>query len=194
MEELKMKKLNKIIVAMGLAIGSASLVNVATNCNAEVVQAAKKSIHSKKEWGATKLFTTPKATRGTWYYRDYKNHLQKLKITTHTINGVNIYKNLSEKQFEKYSKRIQKMTIKKSDKLYDWFSKNIKSGKNVTRHGIKGMNINEWLVEAGSGAEFLPTFKTKHGKKVKALKIDTGAFIPEGYAYKDPKLTKRIDV
>lgn len=189
-----MKKLNKVAVAMMLAAGSASVVGTVTPSVTAVVQAKTTKQTTQAKWGATKLYTTPKSVRGTWYYRDYKNRLQKLKITAHTINGVKIYKDLSEKQYDKYTKKIQKMSTKKSDKLYDWFSKHIKAGENVTRHGVKGMDINEWLVEAGSGAEFLPATRTKNGKKVKALKVDTGAFIPEGYAYKSAKYAKKMDV
>lgn len=186
-----MNRLKKITVIALLAAGSIS-VAAPVSLNINTVQAAQTSKTAK--WGATKLYTTPKAVRGTWYYRDYKNRLQKLKITAHTINGVKIYKDLSEKQFIKYSKKIQKMSIKKSDQLYDWFTKHIKAGETVKRKGITGMDINEWLAEGGSGAEFLPATRIKNGKKVKALKIDTGAFIPEGYAYKNKKYAKRIDV
>ncbi|MCT7762189.1 MAG: hypothetical protein N4R47_04375 [Lactobacillus crispatus] len=63
-------------------------------------------------WGAKNLFTTPKETRGTWYYKQ-EGKIKKLKITTHTFNKIKLYKMLSSNQAIKWTKKLAK-TDKKS--------------------------------------------------------------------------------
>lgn len=42
-------------------------------------------------WGAKTLYTTPKRTRGTWYYKE-GHKIKKWHITAHTSNGRKLYK------------------------------------------------------------------------------------------------------
>ena len=43
--------------------------------------------------GAKAVYTTPMATRGTWYY-EKKGKVNTVKITAHTLNGLKLYKAL----------------------------------------------------------------------------------------------------
>ena len=58
-------------------------------------------------WGAKNLFTTPKKTRGTWYYK-HEGKIKKLKIATHTFNKIKLYKMLSSNKAIKWTKKLAK--------------------------------------------------------------------------------------
>lgn len=56
---------------------------------------------------------------------------------------------------------------------------------------IKGFNVNNWVNLAGDGEYYIPVTRTVNGKKVKALRIATGAGpYTAAYAYKTKALVK----
>ena len=67
-------------------------------------------------WGAKNLFTTPKKTRGTWYYK-HEGKIKKLKIATHTFNKIKLYKMLSSNKAIKWTKKLAKADKKSGYKL-----------------------------------------------------------------------------
>lgn len=55
----------------------------------------------------------------------------------------------------------------------------------------KGFNVNNWVNLAGDGVYYIPVTRTVKGKKVKALKIATGADQhASAYAFKTKALAK----
>ena len=67
-------------------------------------------IHKKQKqllntWGAKEVFTTPKSTRGTWYYKE-KGKVKKFSITAHTVNGLKLYKRLKGKTGDKIDSKF----------------------------------------------------------------------------------------
>ena len=55
----------------------------------------------------------------------------------------------------------------------------------------KGFNVNNWVNLAGDGVYYIPVTRTVKGKKVKALKIATGADQhASAYAYRTKVLAR----
>lgn len=141
--------------------------------------------HIPKNCGIVKRFTTPKATRGTWYYYekgDTNKTIYKVKITTHSVNGNKLYVP-SQKFFKKHvynvSTKKRNQFIKKTENIYAGFKYK------------KGFNVNNWVNLAGDGEYYIPTTKKINGKKVKTLRIATGSGpFTVGYAFKNKKLAK----
>lgn len=69
-----------------------------------------------KGYGIAKTFTTPKATRGTWYYREKGDKtISKVKITAHSVDGKKLYVP-SQKFFEKMFTTFQLRSVISSSK------------------------------------------------------------------------------
>ncbi|WP_228123152.1 hypothetical protein [Lactobacillus helveticus] len=71
---------------------------------------------SAASWDAKSLYTTPKQTRGTWYYKK-NGKIKKLRITAHTFDKVKLYKMLSNKQTRKWTKKLAKADQESGFKL-----------------------------------------------------------------------------
>lgn len=86
----KMKK--KFLLLLSAFLLVLGLASVSSKTDAATIKAT--------DWGAKKAFTTPKKTRGTWYYKEDKK-VKKFKITAYTIDGVKLYKDLNGKTSDK---------------------------------------------------------------------------------------------
>lgn len=141
-------------------------------------------------WGATKVFTTPKKTRGTWYFKE-DGEMEKVTITAHTVNKLKLYHELSAKQNKKWDTKFRKLSDKQQIKLQKQFNKTRLAAYNFKFHGIKSFNANGWLATGGDGFYYTPVTKTVKGKKVKALRLGEGANNKlDTYAFHDKKLVK----
>ncbi|MDD6407426.1 MAG: hypothetical protein PUF82_05455 [Lactobacillus equicursoris] len=127
-----------------------------------------------KQWGATKKFTTPKATRGTWYYKD-SGKIVKLKIDANKVNGIPLYKLLSIKQDEKLDDKLLNLSSAKQNKWHAYFDNHARACYSYKWHGKTGFNCNVWLAGGGNGFYYTPVTKTRYGIKTKAIRIGSGA-------------------
>lgn len=169
----------KIISIIVIAIGIGSITFSKSNHN---VNAAS--------WGAKSLFTTPKATRGTWYYKE-DGRIKHCKITAHTVDGRKLYKILPEKEYAKWENRVEHQNIKEHRKLISKINTIQFQAYKLKWHGITSFNTNDWVTGAGNGIYYVPVTKTKHGKKVKAIRFGSGAGnYFDRYGYKTKKLAR----
>ena len=169
----------KIISIIVIAIGIGSITFSKSNHN---VNAAS--------WGAKSLFTTPKATRGTWYYKE-DGRIKHCKITAHTVDGRNLYKILPEKEYAKWENRVEHQNIKEHRKLISKINTIQFQAYKLKWHGITSFNTNDWVTGAGNGIYYVPVTKTRHGKKVKAIRFGSGAGnYFDRYGYKTKKLAR----
>ncbi|GAA3635590.1 hypothetical protein GCM10022297_12880 [Lactobacillus hamsteri] len=154
------------------------------------MQSQSQTVQAANQYGIARKYTTPKATRGTWYYRETgkyssdKKTIYKVKITAHTAAGNKLYvpsesflkKNVYNVSAKKRNAFIKKVTKKNIYAAYDF---------------KKGFNVNNWINLAGDGIFYIPTTRKVNGKKVKALKIATGASQQAvSYAFKTKALAK----
>ena len=169
----------KIISIIVIAIGIGSITFSKSNHN---VNAAS--------WGAKSLFTTPKATRGTWYYKE-DGRIKHCKITAHTVDGRKLYKILPEKEYAKWENRVEHQNIKEHRKLISKINTIQFQAYKLKWHGITSFNTNGWVTRAGNGIYYVPVTKTRHGKKVKAIRFGSGAGnYFDRYGYKTKKLAR----
>lgn len=169
----------KIISIIVIAIGIGSITFSKSNHN---VNAAS--------WGAKSLFTTPKATRGTWYYKE-DGRIKHCKITAHTVDGRKLYKILPEKEYAKWENRVEHQNIKEHRKLISKINTIQFQAYKLKWHGITSFNTNSWVTGAGNGIYYVPVTKTRHGKKVKAIRFGSGAGnYFDRYGYKTKKLAR----
>ena len=169
----------KIISIIVIAIGIGSITFSKSNHN---VNAAS--------WGAKSLFTTPKATRGTWYYKE-DGRIKHCKITAHTVEGRKLYKILPEKEYAKWENRVEHQNIKEHRKLISKINTIQFQAYKLKWHGITSFNTNGWVTGAGNGIYYVPVTKTRHGKKVKAIRFGSGAGnYFDRYGYKTKKLAR----
>ncbi len=169
----------KIISIIVIAIGIGSIIFSKSNHN---VNAAS--------WGAKSLFTTPKATRGTWYYKE-DGRIKHCKITAHTVDGRKLYKILPEKEYAKWENRVEHQNIKEHRKLISKINTIQFQAYKLKWHGITSFNTNDWVTGAGNGIYYVPVTKTRHGKKVKAIRFGSGAGnYFDRYGYKTKKLAR----
>ena len=169
----------KIISIIVIAIGIGSITFSKSNHN---VNAAS--------WGAKSLFTTPKATRGTWYYKE-DGRIKHCKITAHTVEGRKLYKILPEKEYAKWENRVEHQNIKEHRKLISKINTIQFQAYKLKWHGITSFNTNGWVTWAGNGIYYVPVTKTRHGKKVKAIRFGSGAGnYFDRYGYKTKKLAR----
>lgn len=136
------------------------------------------------KYGIARKFTTPKATRGTWYYREgNEKKIYQLKITKHAVNKNHLYVR-SEKYFKKHVYGVNPTKLSKFIKQ----TENIYAAQKYQR----GFNVNNWVNLAGDGNYYLPVTRKVNGKKVHALKLATGAGpYLAAYAYKTKALVKQ---
>lgn len=169
------KKVFTVLAALALVFGiSFTLTNSA--------QAAS--------WGAKTLYTTPKSVRGTWYAKQGKK-VKKYTITAHTLNGVKMYKPLSDKQHDKYITKLSNLPTKQFRRTSNYLESHQLEAHNIKYNGVKGFNAIGWLSGAGDGIFYTPTTQTVNGKKVKALRLGTGADNHlQVYAYKNRNLAR----
>lgn len=151
-------------------------------------------MHSQKveaaPWGAKKLYTTPVAARGTWYYKE-SGKINRFKITKHTVWGKKLYYMLPKKEYNKLESKLESLPEKKYISTIYHLDDTICQVYEFKWHGIKSFNVNGWLAGAGDGAYYVPVTKLRHGKKVQALRIGHGAYNwLTFYAYKSPELVK----
>lgn len=137
-------------------------------------------------YGILHPYSTPVATRGNWYYldRDSKGtqKIYTVKITAHAVDKDKLYVP-SQKYFEKH---VYNASEKKRNQFIEK-TKNIYAGYNYK----KGFNVNNWVSLAGDGVYYIPVTRKVKGKKVKALRIATGAGpYTAAYAYKTKKLAR----
>lgn len=169
----------KIISIIVIAIGIGSITFSKSNHN---VNAAS--------WRAKSLFTTPKATRGTWYYKE-DGRIKHCKITAHTVDGRKLYKILPEKEYAKWENRVEHQNIKEHRKLISKINTIQFQAYKLKWHGITSFNTNGWVTGAGNGIYYVPVTKTRHGKKVKAIRFGSGAGnYFDRYGYKTKKLAR----
>ena len=169
----------KIISIIVIAIGIGSITFSKSNHN---VNAAS--------WGAKSLFTTPKATRGTWYYKE-DGRIKHCKITAHTVDGRKLYKILPEKEYAKWENRVEHQNIKEHRKLISKINTIQFQAYKLKWHGITSFNTNDWVTGAGNGIYYVPVTKTRHDKKVKAIRFGSGAGnYFDRYGYKTKKLAR----
>lgn len=152
----------KIISIIGIAVGvgSVSFNNLNHNVNAA-------------SQGAKALFTTPKATRGTWYYKE-DGKIRHCKITAHTVDGRKLYKVLPKKEYVKWKNRVERKNLKEHRKFIDKINNIQFPAYKLKWHGITSFNTNDWVTGAGNGTYYVPVTKTRHGKKVKAIRFGYG--------------------
>ena len=175
---MKPARLTAVLAASALfGIGAATTTNHA--------QASTLS-----KWGATKLYTTPKAVRGTWYTKSaFDNKVEKFKITAHKYNNVTLYK--TPKNFSTLLGKFEKQSQCKQVKLRKTFSKIAEASTSSKFHGVQEMYMNNWLPEMGFGVHYVPVIKTRKGVKTRALRLEGGASHQvSGYAYPSKKLAK----
>lgn len=141
-------------------------------------------------WGATKVFTTPKKTRGTWYFKE-DGEMEKVTITAHTVNKLKLYHELKGKVSAKWDKKFRKLSDKKQIQLQKQFNKTRLAAYNFSFHGIKSFNANGWLATGGDGFYYTPVTRKVNGKKVKALRLGEGATNQlDTYAFHNKNLVK----
>lgn len=142
-------------------------------------------VEAVSQYGIVRKFTTPKATRGTWYYRQKGDkNIYKVKITAHTAAGDKLYVR-SEKFFKNHVDNLSH--VKRNAFIKKVMKKNIY----VAYKYKNGFNVNNWVDLAGDGVYYLPASKKVNGKKVKALQLATGAGpYNVAYAYKSKALVK----
>lgn len=144
---------------------------------------------AKAAWGAKSLYTTPIATRGTWYYKQ-KGKIKTLKINAHTLNGVKLYKALSDKEENKWAKKLVKADKKSGYKLADKVGLSQYETYSFTYRGRKGFNACGWLA-SGNGIYYAPVKKIIHGKRVNALRLGNGYHnFLKYYVYQNKNLLK----
>lgn len=144
-----------------------------------------KPVSAANQYGIAKKFTTPKATRGVWYYKEKgSDKIKSLKITKHTAAGYKLY--IPSQTF--FKKNVYHASVKKRNAfIKKVMKKNIYAGFLYK----KGFNVDNWVSVAGDGVYYLPVTKTVAGKKVKALRVATGAGpYTAYYAYKNKELVK----
>ncbi|NRN90341.1 hypothetical protein [Lactobacillus helveticus] len=125
-------------------------------------------------WGAKEVFTTPKVTRGTWYYKE-GHKIKKWRITAHTSDGRKLYKVLPEKEYDRWWNKLMHLSTKKSIKATNHLDNTQWQAYTFKFHGITSFNTNGWLAGAGDGVYCVPVNKYRYGKKVKALRFGGGA-------------------
>lgn len=169
----------KFITVTSLAIG---INSICTSNYTHTVNAAS--------WGAKAIFTTPKATRGTWYYKE-DGKIRRYKITAHTLNGRKLYKVLPKKDYVKWENRVERQNVKDHHKLIIKLGNTQFQAYKFKWHGIVSFNSSDWVAGAGNGRYYVPVTKTRHGKKVKALRLGYGAGnYFDRYGYRTRKLAK----
>lgn len=154
------------------------------------MQSQSETVKASNPYGIARKYTTPKATRGTWYYRETgkyssdKKTIYKVKITAHTAAGNKLY--VPSEAF--FKKNVYNVSAKKRNAF---IKKVMKKNIYAAYDFKKGFNINNWVNLAGDGVFYIPVTRTVKGKKVKALKIATGASQQAvGYAFKTKKLAR----
>lgn len=171
------KNLVKLTTVVTLLAGVAYI-----SCSNQTVDAAS--------WGAKTLFTTPKATRGTWYYKE-NGKIKHWKITAHTSKGRKLYKVLPEKEYTKWWNKLVHQNTKKHYKTINKLDSSQWQAYTFKWHGTTSFNTNGWLAGAGDGIYYVPVTKTRYGRKVSALRFGGGARNwLDFYAYKSPELAK----
>ncbi len=141
-------------------------------------------------WGAKTLYTTSKATRGTWYYKD-GHHIIKTTITAHSVDGVKAYKILRGKARNKWTNKLDKRDERSDFKFSKKISESMLEAYNFNYRGVTSFHANGWLAAGGNGTYYTPIKRTIKGKKVNALRLGVGyknKFL--AYAYKNRKLAK----
>ena len=124
----------KIISIIGIAVG-VSFNNLNHNVNAA-------------SQGAKALFTTPKATRGTWYYKE-DGKIRHCKITAHTVDGRKLYKVLPKKEYVKRQNRVERKNLKEHRKFIEKLNNIQFQAYKLKWHGITSFNTNDWVTGAG---------------------------------------------
>lgn len=124
----------KIISIIGIAVG-VSFNNLNHNVNAA-------------SQGAKALFTTPKATRGTWYYKE-DGKIRHCKITAHTVDGRKLYKVLPKKEYVKWKNRVERKNLKEHRKFIEKLNNIQFQAYKLKWHGITSFNTNDWVTGAG---------------------------------------------
>lgn len=141
-------------------------------------------------WGMHHVYTTPKRTRGNWFYKEGR-HIKRLHITAHTLNGRRLYKVLPRRQYSKYENKLNKLSESKLLKTYNYFDKHAFQAFTFKFHGTRSFNVNGWLAGAGDGAFYTPVKHRSHHRKVRALRIGHGAYNwLTCYAYRSRKLAR----
>ena len=141
------------------------------------------NVQAANKYGISRKYTTPKVTRGTWYYLE-DGKMNKIKITAHTAAGSKLY--VPSKAF--FEKNVYNVSTKKRNAfIKKVMKKNIYAGYNYK----KGFNVNNWVNLAGDGVYYIPKKMTVKDTKVTALRIATGAGpYTSAYAFKSPELAK----
>ena len=155
------KNLAKLTTVVALLASGAYI-----SCSNQTVSAAS--------WGAKTLFTTPKATRGTWYYKE-NGKIKRWKITAHTSKGRKLYKVLPEKEYTKWWNKLVHQNTKKHYKTINKLDSSQWQAYTFKWHGTTSFNTNGWLAGAGDGIYYVPVTKTRYGRKVSALRFGGGA-------------------
>lgn len=132
-------------------------------------------MHSQKieaAYGKRCVYTTQKALRGTWYYRDRagKNYkIYRMKITAHKIGPCHLYIRNSKpvNDFDKWNTAKQNQAMKTTKY---WLS-----CRNVKYKGQTILNTMGWFQSAGDGTYYIPARKYIGGRYVRAIRIAGGA-------------------
>ena len=162
-----------LLVILGLASVNTQKAKAATNT-----------------WGAKEVFTPPKSTRGTWYYKE-KGKVKKFSITAHTVNGLKLYKRLKGKTGDKIDSKFAEENEKSDFKLEEKVSTSKLEAYTFKYRGVTGFNANGWLAPTGNGFYYVSVKRTIKGKKVNALRVGEGAGNYFAYyAYKKASLAK----
>lgn len=163
---------------------------VALSLGVEIYSQSTSQNVKAASWGAKTLFTTPKATRGTWYYKE-EEEIKRWKITAHTSNGRKLYKILPTKEYGKWYNKLVRQNEKHHYQTITELDNTQWQAYTFKWHGVTAFNTNGWLAGAGDGVYYVPTTRTRHGQRVKALRFGGGAgnwlaF----YAYKSRNLAR----
>lgn len=171
------KKISMLLIAILLMLGLSSTLT------------AKVSAAS---WGAKKVYTTPKRTRGNWYYKK-NGKIKKLRITTHTLNGVKLYKILKGSAMESWTRKLAKADEDANFKLAKKVGNSKYEAYTFKFHGNYGFNASDWLADdsTNTGSYYAPVKKHRKGKTVTALRVGNGTDNSFSfYGYSSKKLAK----
>lgn len=137
-------------------------------------------------------YTTQRALRGTWYYKDLNRSgshykIYRLRISAHRLNSCHLYKMHSRPidKFEYWNQRKQKRALSVT-KYWLVASTFRYKGQNM-------LNTRGWFQSAGDGTYYVPARIRADGRYVKAIRIAGGAYVKTtNWAVKSKKLAKRI--
>ncbi|MGN8629681.1 hypothetical protein [Lactobacillus amylovorus] len=81
---------------------------------------------------------------------------------------------MPKKEYVKWKNRVERKNLKEHRKFIDKINNIQFQAYKLKWHGITSFNTNDWVTGAGNGTYYVPVTKTRHGKKVKAIRFGYG--------------------